>query len=375
LTALKKAWAARRRILSNPSIAAKYAARAVRERLPGPTPWPSVIYVGVNNRCNYFCEFCDIGRANLERKKIHSDFVYNLWTDHMAPFDAWKALVDDVSRFKPIIAVTTAEPLLYPKLLDLVDHVHLRGMEIWVTTNGSLLPDKAPRLLEHRLDRLQVSIDGPPEVHDKIRGVKGAFQHAMDGIDFIMRNRSGKSPYVSVNCTICDLNYDRLVETLKHVRCDEIVFSHLNFVTDEMAQAQNAATPYRATSTSISRVQLETINPDVLHEQCNELRKWNGNALVHIGPDLDREGVETHYRRHLEPHRHMSTCHAMTQVGQILADGGVTISTRCLSTIRLGKITEKPFTEIWRGKQFEDFRRYMRKVKLMPACMRCCGAL
>lgn len=375
MTVLEKAWRARRKILSDPSLAMDYAARTLRQRLPGPTPWPSVIYVGVNNRCNFFCEFCDIGRANLEGKRIHSDFVYNLWTSEMAPFDAWQALVDDVSPFKPIIAVTTAEPLLYPKLLDLVDHVHSRGMEIWVTTNGFLLPSQAPGLLEHRLDRLQVSIDGPPEVHDKIRGVRGAFQHATDGIDFIMNNRSGKSPYVSISCTICDLNYDRLVEMLKHVRCDEIVFSHLNFVTDEMAEAQNARTPYKATSTSISRVQLETIDVDALNRECNELRKTNGNPVIRIGPDLDRNGLETHYRRHLEPLKHMNTCHAMTQVGQILADGSVTVSTRCLSTIRFGKITEKPFTEIWRGRELEDFRRYMKTVRLMPACMRCCGAL
>ena len=197
----------------------------------------------------------------------------------------------------------------------------------------------------------------------------------MDGIDFIMNNRSGKTPYVSISCTICDLNYNRLVEMLKHVRCDEIVFSHLNFVTDEMAEAQNARTPYKATSTSNSRVQLETIDVDALNRECNELRKTTRTPVIRIGPDLDRNGLETHYRRHLEPLKHMNTCHAMTQVGQILADGSVTVSTRCLSTIRFGKITEKPFTEIWRGKQFEDFREYMRKVKLMPACMRCCGAL
>jgi hypothetical protein len=178
-----------------------------------------------------------------------------------------------------------------------------------------------------------------------------------------------------VNCTICDLNYDRLVETLKHVRCDEIIFNHLNFVTDEMAHAQNVNTPYQATSTSISRVQLEAIDLDILHQQCNELRNRTGNPAVWIGPDLDREGLEIHYRRHLQPHKHMRSCNAMTQVGQVLADGSVTVSTRCLSTIRFGNIAEKPFTQIWRGREFEDFRRYMRAVKLMPACMRCCGAL
>jgi len=375
LTVLEEAWRARRKIMRDPSVPIRYASRQIRKRLPGPTPWPSIVYVGVNNRCNYFCEFCDIGRANLERKRIHSDFVYNLMTPEMAPFDAWKALVDDVSVFKPIIAVTTAEPLLYPRLLELIDHVHSRGMEIWVTTNGFLLPEMAPKLIEHKLDRLQVSIDGPPEIHDKIRGVKGGFQKAIDGIDFIMKSRSGKAPYVSLNFTICDLNFDRLVETLDAVRSDEIVFSHLNFVTEEMADAQNAASPFKATSTSISRVQLESIDLDALDRQCAQLRRLNREGTVRISPDLDRRGLDLHYRKHMQPHRHMRTCNAMTQVGQILADGSVTVSTRCLSTVRLGNVTERRFTEIWRGKEFDDFRAYMRKVKLMPACMRCCGAL
>jgi len=354
--------------------ALSYAGREIR-RLPGSTPWPSTVYIGVNNKCNYFCEFCDIGRANLERRRIHSDFVYNLWTTEMADYGTWESLVKDVSRFKPVIAVTTAEPLLYPNLLDLIDCVHANGMQIWVTTNGFLLPKLAPKLLEHGLDRLQVSIDGPESVHDRIRGVKGGFRRAMDGIEFVMNNRRENKPYVSVNSVVCDLNYDSLSETAEQVVCDEITFSHLNFVTDEMANKQNTVTPFRATATSISRVQLDSIDLDVLDDECNRLRKKKGRPLVSISPDLDRGGLEIHYRKPLQPHGYMRTCQAMNRVGQILADGSVTVSTRCLSTIRFGKVTEKSFTEIWRGQAFEQFRNYMRRIKLMPACMRCCGAL
>jgi MoaA/NifB/PqqE/SkfB family radical SAM enzyme len=372
---VRKAWRRRSKIIRNPSILTKYFTRKLNQSLTHEISWPSVVYFGVNNRCNYFCEFCDIGKANLERKRIHSDFVYNLLTLETAPLETWKSVVDDVSQFKPIIAVTTAEPLLYEQLFDLIDHVHSRGMEIWVTTNGFLLPGQASKLLEHKLDRLQVSVDGPPAIHDKIRGVKGGFQRAMDGIDFVISNRQGNRPYVSINYTICDLNYDSLVETLDCVRCDEITFSHLNFVSDEMAHKQNITTPFQATSTSMSRVQLDTIDLDTLNRQCTEVRKRKGGPLISFSPDLDREGLEIHYRQPLQPHKHMQTCHAMTRIGQILADGSVTVSTRCLSTIRFGKVTEKSFTDIWRGKEFKDFRRYMDEVKLMPACMRCCGAL
>jgi len=343
---------------------------------PNWVPWPSIIYLSVNNRCNYFCKFCDVGLSNIDKKRANSDFAYNLMTDEMISIDIWKRFLDDVSKFKPIIAMTTTEPSLYRYLIDMVNYIHLRGMQAWVTTNGYLLPQLADKLLEARLDRLQVSIDGPAEVHNQIRGMEGGYERAMEGIRKIMSKRENGKPYVSINTVVCDSNYNRLVDTLNAVSCDEISFSHLNFVTDEMAELQNKLhKPYIGTPTSLSNVKLDAIDLDVLHEQMQQLRAHTGNPKVVISPDLDREGLEVHYRRHLIPHAHMRTCKAMTTVGQILADGSVTISTRCLSTVRLGNIKDEPFSQIWRGEKFKAFRTYMDKIGLMPACMRCCGAL
>jgi MoaA/NifB/PqqE/SkfB family radical SAM enzyme len=377
MVALRKARRLSHKILENHTAVLNWAIRRIRRALPRIPQCPSVIYLAVNNQCNYFCRFCDVGRANRERRRISSDFVNNLLTKDIVPLQTWKALIDDVSKFKPLIAITSTEPLLYPKIFELIDYIHSKGMEVWITTNGSLLPYMAPKLLEAKLDRLFVSIDGPPETHDKLRGVKGAFNHAMEGIKYMMDSRSWKKPYISLNYVICDQNYSQLTETIKFVRRDEITFSHLNFVTRDMAYLQCLLTPYPATPTSISEIQLDRININILNQQCEELRKLNGEPIININisPDLDREGLERHYKRPLQPHRYMTTCRAMTNVGQILADGSVTVSTRCPSTIRFGNITEKPFTEIWRGESFRSFRKYMSEIKLMPVCMRCCGAL
>jgi molybdenum cofactor biosynthesis enzyme MoaA len=361
----------------NPRLVAKRLRSSVMKAIaPNRVPWPTIIYLGINNRCNYFCEFCDIGLANIKRRRVESDFVYNLMTEGTISFDVWKRFLDDVSKFKPIIAMTTTEPSLYPRLIDMIDYIHFRGMQAWVTTNGFLLPQLADKLVAARLDRLQVSIDGPPEIHNKIRGIENGFQRAMEGIRTTIEKRQDGKPYIAINTVICDLNYDRLVDTLNAVSCDEITFSHLNFVTDEMAKLQNTLhKPYIGTPTSLSRVKLEAIDLDVLHEQMQQLRGHKGKPKVLIGPDLDRGGLEIHYKRHLTPHSYMKVCKAMTSVGQILADGSVTVSTRCLSTVRLGNIKETPFTRIWRGEKFNAFRVYMDKVGLMPACTRCCGAL
>jgi len=80
----------------------------------------------------------------------------------------------------------------------------------------------------------------PPDVHDRIRGVKGAFEKAMKAVEQIMSRREGETPLVEINYATCDLNFDKLVETLSCVTCDRFTFSHLNFVTEEMAKLHNA---------------------------------------------------------------------------------------------------------------------------------------
>ena len=85
---------AMRTAANNPRMASAYAWRHARRSImtgidPDWVDWPSIIYAGINNRCNYFCEFCDIGLANLERKRVNSDFVHNLMTEEMVPFEVW----------------------------------------------------------------------------------------------------------------------------------------------------------------------------------------------------------------------------------------------------------------------------------------------
>lgn len=310
------------------------------------------------------------------RGQFQSDFLTSMYTETALSLDDWKRVLDDLASFKPAIAVTNTEPSLYPDLFPFIDYAHGKGMEVWLTTNGFLLRLQARKILESGLERLQVSIDGPREVHDSIRGVEGVFDHAEEGIKEIMRNRQDGKPHVNINYVISPLNYYCLLKTAYSMPHDEITFNHMNFVTSQMAKHQTSTTPYPATATSVSRIDMNDLNLDVLHRECMAVRKMRGyGTRVHIHPDLNRDGLERHYRGPLLRHKHMRTCNAMTGIGQILADGSVTISTRCPTGIRFGNVTEKPFTEIWYSKTFNDFRAYLKQTRLMPVCLRCCGAL
>ena len=72
-----------------------------------------------------------------------------------------------------------------------------------------MLPQRAEALVEIGVDDMTISIDGPPEIHDEIRGRKGSFARLYEGIEKLNaeKARTGKStPLVRISATINDLN-------------------------------------------------------------------------------------------------------------------------------------------------------------------------
>jgi MoaA/NifB/PqqE/SkfB family radical SAM enzyme len=60
-------------------------------------PFPSTIFLVVNNRCNLFCRMCDVGRTNRERQRpgeTDATFSRNLITRDELPVEAWKNQVE-----------------------------------------------------------------------------------------------------------------------------------------------------------------------------------------------------------------------------------------------------------------------------------------
>lgn len=82
-----------------------------------------------------------------------------------------RALGDERAGFRPLIAFSGGEPLLYKDCVSLVRHIKARRLPCIVLTNGVLLGRHAEGLVESGLDAIAVSLDGPEAVHDEIRGV------------------------------------------------------------------------------------------------------------------------------------------------------------------------------------------------------------
>jgi radical SAM family uncharacterized protein len=95
------------------------------------------------------------------------------------------------------------EPLLRRDLPHILEESYKR-FHTSLVTNGWLLKDRIKEIHEH-LDHLFVSLDGIGEVHDKIRGVVGSYERAIEGIKI-----TKKFLPVSISFTITKENMNQV---------------------------------------------------------------------------------------------------------------------------------------------------------------------
>ncbi len=131
-----------------------------------------VVVWNVTRRCNLKCVHC-YAHARDE-----------VFPDELSTGEG-KGIIDDLTGFgSPVILFSGGEPLMRPDLIELADYAVSKGMRAVISTNGTLItPAVAGQLKNVGLSYVGISLDGMRDVNDRFRGVRGAFQMALDGIE------------------------------------------------------------------------------------------------------------------------------------------------------------------------------------------------
>jgi MoaA/NifB/PqqE/SkfB family radical SAM enzyme len=331
-------------------------------------PPPKVVYVGVNSVCNLRCVMCDVGQGDTEGAFYKTTKGANPKAEMR--LETFRQIVDEVAPYGTEIRVNLMEPLLWPHLPNAVEYAKRKGLSVSVTTNGWLLEREIGRLAPC-LNEIIVSIDGVGEVHDRIRGVQGAYQRAMAGI----LEAQAMKVRVTVACCISADNCDNLAllaVTLESVGIKSVVFGHLNFVTPYMAERHNIsyAPLFGEVSPSASLAKHPThLQLDTLEDQIRIIRRRHPSAA--FIPNLTG-GYHFYYNTDIMLDG--SKCVEAWRGTQVLADGRVVVTGRCcFSELVLGNVNEEPLMRVWNGERYRKFRRDIARVKATPACARCCA--
>ena len=100
------------------------------------------------------------------------------------------ALLDNIASVaKPILILTGGEPMLREDIYDIAAHADGLGLPVVMAPCGMLIDDtSAAKILAAGIRRISISIDGATAYsHDTFRGVPGAFDGAMWGIEAAKR--------------------------------------------------------------------------------------------------------------------------------------------------------------------------------------------
>jgi len=140
----------------------------LKEASKKPVP---VVAWNLTSRCNLKCVHC-YADAN--------EFP----ADNELSTEEAKQFIDDLAEMKiPVLLFSGGEPLLRKDIFELASYATSKGLKCSLSTNGTLItPEVAEKLKEQGFTYVGVSIDGLKETNDHFRGVKGAFERALEGL-------------------------------------------------------------------------------------------------------------------------------------------------------------------------------------------------
>ncbi|MCE5199549.1 MAG: radical SAM protein [Armatimonadota bacterium] len=103
-------------------------------------------------------------------------------------FDQSAMLLRDIAQFaKPVVILSGGEPTVRDDIFDIASLGTDLGLRMVLATNATTLTSQyALKLAQSGIQRISVSIDGADnDSHDAFRGVPGAFEGAVNGIEHI----------------------------------------------------------------------------------------------------------------------------------------------------------------------------------------------
>jgi 12,18-didecarboxysiroheme deacetylase len=98
--------------------------------------------------------------------------------------DEARVMIDDLVAFGvPVLLFSGGEPLLRDDLFELGAYAVQRGLRTVISTNGTLIDRKAAaQIKEAGFSYVGISLDGIGETNDEFRGLSGAYDAALRGI-------------------------------------------------------------------------------------------------------------------------------------------------------------------------------------------------
>jgi MoaA/NifB/PqqE/SkfB family radical SAM enzyme len=264
------------------------------------------------------------------------------------------------------VVLSGGEPLMHSDLFRLCALLRKSHIRITLLSTGLLL-ERHATAIANSIDDIVVSLDGPPEIHDRIRRVEGAFALLERGVDTIHRLRPAFA--ISARSTVQRQNYPylrRTAVTAKHLGLDSISF----LGADVTSQAFNRVQLWdRARQDEIALAE-DDIEP-LESEIAQLIDEWGNSGFIRESPEKLQKLVQ-HYRAHLNLCAPIAPrCNAPWVSAVVESNGDVR---PCFFHTSIGNLHGRGFGEVLNSPEAQDFRKHL-DVATNPVCKRCVCSL
>ncbi len=334
--------------------------------------FPKSISFTLTNVCNLRCRMCgqwsSSGYMHDRKERLKDEMGLS----------QWKRLVDELAAHNTdSILLRGGEPFLFPGIIELIKYINNKNILTHIDNNGTMLWKYATELTDIGNVHINVSVDGPENVHDKVRSVKGCFKKIKDGINLLNKlEKDGRKKVSKL-----------------------IVFTISRYSVMGLGEMPDVA---RSMSVDTITIVPYYYIPGYVGKQYEKQMKENFNRIAfswkgfhHESSGVDFKEFRKQYRRYLAnlngiknyPYMDFSEDDYRIWFDDPIAPVG---SMRCLNVERLidiqpngdanfcvdfpdyiiGNVRNSSIEDVWNSKEAEIFRRY-RREKPLSVCHRC----
>ena len=307
---------------------------------------PIEVSVDLTRKCTAGCIMCWYWSPLLEQRPSAE------WADQQLDYELFLRLLKDFKKLhvKRIVFGGQGEPLLYPRITEVIDATKKAGIETVLITNGVYLNEKKIKeIFDLRVDHVDFSIHAATsQTYQKIHpGLKeGTFERIKQAIALLAglkKKFNRKIPTVTLIDAIFNLNYHetvKMVELAKELGAEAVGFKRADIIPETRCLLLNNA-------------------------QMDELKKLLKEAkekAVELGVDTSIDFYEKYIMAGLTTGDYTSgyysrvPCYVGWVSSRILSDGSVIPCCGCYDVI-LGNIRNSSFAKIWNSKEYREFRK------------------
>ena len=190
----------------------------------------SIIYI--DGRCNMLCGFCIHAAMDARKTPIMSA-------------EKW-GLIFKQARSLLHLTITGGEPFIRKDFVEIVDNIiESSGVpRVSINSNGfykERIENFIPQLIDKHKNTeftLSISLDGPEEIHDKVRAFKGAYKKALETIDVMKNHREKPNFFLKLASVLTKDNKKYMEDFLNQTSSWPIDFHELILIRDVPTEEQ-----------------------------------------------------------------------------------------------------------------------------------------